>query len=323
MKKLILNCLLGFIPSSKWRKLIRSNFLDDMLPGDLIKYAIRSSYGQKHVYLDNDGADVIYNELCKDKPSLITRFGLFELEILKSFLDNKKRLITFGKDDYQAMSNNAGFFPANDYMLSRFASEMYEILANIDVLGVWFVPKEARVIPKYCPEKMRTVNISSIGDIDIERPWTRCLKGKKVLVIHPFAQTIKSQYEKRELLFKNPDVLPEFDLQVIKAVQSIADEKADLPFKTWFEALDFMKSQISQVDFDIALIGCGAYGMFLADYCKSIGKKAVHMGGATQLLFGIKGKRWDDSGIYNEHWVRPSENEIPKGVEKVEDGCYW
>ena len=47
------------------------------------------------------------------------------------------------------------------------------------------------------------------------------------------------------------------------------------------------------------------------------------MGGATQLLFGIKGKRWDDMGIYNGYWVRPDETERPKGLEKVEEGCYW
>ena len=37
------------------------------------------------------------------------------------------------------------------------------------------------------------------------------------------------------------------------------------------------------------------------------------MSGATQLLFGIKGKRWDDhpviSKLYNPAWVRPDETE--------------
>ena len=52
------------------------------------------------------------------------------------------------------------------------------------------------------------------------------LRGKKVLVIHPFAETIQHQYEqKRTLLFKNPDVLPEFQLETIKAVQSLGGQK--------------------------------------------------------------------------------------------------
>ena len=75
--------------------------------------------------------------------------------------------------------------------------------------------------------------------------------------------------------------------------------------------------------FDIAIIGCGAYGMPLAAYCKQIGKKAVHLGGATQLLFGIKGKRWDNYSLYNDYWVRPLESETPRNAGKIESGCYW
>ena len=35
---------------------------------------------------------------------------------------------------------------------------------------------------------------------------------------------------------------------------------------------------------------------------------SLYVGGGLQLLFGIKGKRWDDANgklLYNEHWVRP------------------
>ena len=46
--------------------------------------------------------------------------------------------------------------------------------------------------------------------------------------------------------------------------------------------------------FDVAIIGCGAYGMPLAAMLKQAGKQAIHLGGATQLLFGIKGKRWEE-----------------------------
>lgn len=319
MKKFIVNCLLGCVPFSRWRKLIRHNVLGEPLPFEDYELRRRMVYGDKHVYIGQDGADVIYNELCKNSPSLICRYGTLELGAMGQFIRNKKRKFHF--ENTQPMYTNAGFFPITDYMLSRFSGEMVEITKDIDVLGVHHVDEELQVVEKYCPN-IRIVEIASIGNIS-ERPWTRYLKDKKVLVIHPFAKTIKSQYEKRHLLFRNPDTLPDFDLKVIKAVQSIADEKDNLPFNNWFEALDYMKEQIRITDFDIALIGAGAYGMFLAHYCKILGKKAVHMGGVTQLLFGIKGKRWDYMGIYNEHWVFPPKEDIPKGAEKVEDGCYW
>jgi hypothetical protein len=88
-----------------------------------------------------------------------------------------------------------------------------------------------------------------------------------------------------------------------------------------------MEEQIGQADFDIAIIGCGAYGFPLAAHVKRMGKKAVHLGGATQILFGIRGKRWDSlpaiAQLMNEHWVRPHFSEIPPGGDAVEDGCYW
>ena len=49
-----------------------------------------------------------------------------------------------------------------------------------------------------------------------------------------------------------------------------------------------MKKQIESVEFDIAIIGCGAYGMPLSLFVKDLGKKAIHLGGNVQYLFGIR-----------------------------------
>ena len=101
--------------------------------------------------------------------------------------------------------------------------------------------------------------------------------------MHPFSETIESQYKnKKKKLFKNSEVLPEFaSLQTIKAVQSIAGNPVG--FDTWFDALDWMKSEIDKKDFDIALLGCGAYALPLAAHIKRMGKKVVHMGGVLSF----------------------------------------
>ena len=74
-------------------------------------------------------------------------------------------------------------------------------------------------------------------------------------------------------------------------------------------------------------VGAGAYGLPLAYHAKKLGKKAIQLGGPTQILFGIKGKRWDDhdviSKLYNSYWVRPSADETPSNYKAVEEGCYW
>ena len=162
-----------------------------------------------------------------------------------------------------------------------------------------------------------------------EKPWSAALRGKKVLIIHPFTDTIQSQYQKRQEIFPGTDILPEFELKTLKAVQTVAGEKDDR-FATWFDALDWMYEEALKIDFDVAIIGCGAYGFPLAAKLKEAGKQAIHLAGATQLMFGIKGKRWEENDafayvqkFFNDAWVYPSDKDRPKQASKVENGCYW
>jgi hypothetical protein len=153
------------------------------------------------------------------------------------------------------------------------------------------------------------------------------LSGRRVLIVHPFVESIKRQYRRRERLFHDVQVLPEFDLITLRAVQSIAGTPTE--FCDWFEALEYMKRKIAKESFDTAIIGCGAYGFPLACYVKRLGKQAIHLGGITQILFGIIGKRWEGSyhssikGLINEYWVRPLPEERPTFASRVESGCYW
>ena len=120
--------------------------------------------------------------------------------------------------------------------------------------------------------------------------------------------------------------LPNFSkIEFIKAVQSAANVKTE--FNTWTEALNSMKKEIDKLEFDVAIIGCGAYAMPLGSYIKEKGKIAIIMAGATQLLFGIKGNRWDKQEkyqkLYNDNWVKPNITETPKNHKIVEGGSYW
>lgn len=232
------------------------------------------------------------------------------------------------KDRLNDLCNNAGFFPCNEKLRERYYYRMIEDMHDIDVLGSYYYLE--RHVERHL------INIKKRIDLDgfyapfmWKRPWTRFLKNKRVLVVHPFVESIRFQYEhNRENLFDNKEVLPEFrELLTLKAVQSIADAK-HLPYKNWFEALTYMENEISRMDFDVAIIGCGAYGMCLAAHVKRMGKTAIHLAGWTQMLFGVYGNRWlQDQPEYakyiNKYWIRPNESERPKGLGKVENGCYW
>lgn len=283
-------------------------------------------------------SDLIYEELLAEKPSMICRLGTTELATITSATTqltviNAFKLISghevvrdIGLHEglIRSLCQLSGFFPAQVSEGRKFVSLMLADMAQVDILGVWCKQE------KHFSQELSLAKKVRFRDIEPymhEHPWTRVLSGKKVLVIHPFADTIADQYgRKRKQLFTNPLMLPEFELQTIKAVQSIANNKT--VFSTWFEALDHMQGQISRADFDIAIIGCGAYGMPLAAHVKRIGKKAVHLGGQTQLLFGIKGKRWETDHeqikrLFNDHWVYPDERDKPKDFKSVEGGAYW
>ena len=98
-------------------------------------------------------------------------------------------------------------------------------------------------------------------------------QGRGVLVIHSFAKLIKRQYYQNRLhIFPGRDVLPRFWLNVIEAVQTLAGER-DKRFESWFDALGWMEGEALAVDFDVAIIGCGAYGFPLPARLKKYGKK--------------------------------------------------
>ena len=184
---------------------------------------------------------------------------------------------------------------------------------------------EDYVITEYMPQTKLTY-LNYLEPWRCELPWSAALEGKKVLVIHPFEESINEQYKKRKLLFPGSNILPEFKLITLKAVQTIAGEK-DVRFTNWFGALSYMIEKALQIDFDIAIIGCGAYGFPLAASLKCAGKQAIHLGGVTQILFGIKGKRWienpRDKIPFNDSWVYPKLSETPEKKDIVEAGCYW
>lgn len=294
---------------------------------------------EKEIIFSRDAANsLIKNRLISDSPVMIARFGATEMNCLANYIavkDHKNEIINYikgnihhfwwDKNTISTMSELSGFFPSNPFTLEAFSELMLEDMKELDILGSW-LPYE-----NLFQKELSSVTKINFNDLEPYRhsvPWSTALKGKKVLVIHPFVESIRNQYNKRKLLFSNPNVLPEFELKTIKAVQSLSGRATD--YKNWFEALDSMKEKISNIDFDIAIIGCGAYGFPLAAHIKRSGKKAIHLGGATQILFGIMGNRWEREKKYefirkmkNENWIKPLPGETPLEGIKVEDACYW
>lgn len=301
-------------------------------------FGSQSSTYDRGITDPDKASELIYNLLASGKPCMIARYGAFELASVVNYLGVKnaqhsclkyisgkspqwwwnKRLMKF-------MQSNAGFFPSTEENLMRFGEMMVEDSKQLDILGSW-LPEEDFIKENFNLNYQR-VFLRNLESFWCTQPWTRYLEGKRVVVVHPFAETIMLQYENnRDKIFKNPNVLPQFkSLRVVKAVQSLGGDNNG--FKDWFEALQYMKHEIDKEDYDVCLIGCGAYGFPLAAHVKRLGKQAVHLGGSLQLLFGIRGKRWEEmleyNALMNGAWIRPLSKESPSCKNKVENGCYW
>ena len=161
-------------------------------------------------------------------------------------------------------------------------------------------------------------------------PWTHKLLGKRVLIIHPFIETFKKQLAKGCSFFgDNAVFLPGQQFVFYRAYNTQAGNRTH---SNWFETFSIMCKEIKamEADFDIALLGCGGYGLPLCNYIFGLGKSALYIGGGLQLLFGVTGKRWDSHAIIGPFasakdalWVRPAEDEIVAGHKTIEGGCYW
>ena len=321
MKKIVGKVICGFIPSKSIRRKVKE------WAGLRVPIVEKEFYGKRKIYADEEAQEKVLEVLKRGKPCMIARFGGTEYSVFEQWLEMQS-----GKrKDYTSkirlnIAELSGFFPATTENMNRFSKKLAEVVGNADVMAIWFIRNEEQIMDCFCPQA-EFIRLHSFNPILYQNPWSQYLKGKKVLVVHPFVKSIEQQYAKRKLLFDNPNVLPDFELKTIKAVQSIADANYKMPFVDWFAALEYMKKQIAQTDFDVAIIGAGAYGIFLADYCKQLGKQAIHLAGSTQMLFGIMGQRWLENPkfqhIFNQYWVRPLEEEKPQGADKVERGCYW
>jgi len=260
--------------------------------------------------------------LLQGDPCLVGRIGHTEGRIVGEALF---RDANFGRLSKKQAHQNAGIFPVNSDLLSRFATVYAESIAQVDLLGFWQTTFQARLLAERY-NALPLVPLPALEPYLHASPWTATLHGRRVLVVHPFCLTIQHQYQsKRTVLFANPLILPEFELQVLSPPQTLAPLTEG--YASWLVALECLTENVLRQEFDVALLGCGAYGLPLGAAIKSTGRQAIHLGGALQVLFGIRGRRWEKipaiAAMMNEHWIRASQAETPVSALSVDGGCYW
>jgi hypothetical protein len=285
----------------------------------------RAKYLGTEILPPQEGNDLIARSI--QRPCAIGKIGSGEMAALRHYLSRSDASGNCESWGWQTTNlyQIAGVYPPEPGIFSRFCKEFAQALTHLDVLAVWFNLGEHAAHRRFAPKATLTA-LRALEPFYHDRPWSQHLAGKRVLVVSPFADTIQAQYQRRQQIWrKKPETLPDFQLLTLRSPLSAF--LATPAYPDWCAALDVMREQMASIACDVAIVGAGAWSLPLVAHAKSLGACAIHLGGGTQLLFGIKGGRWDThpqiSAYFNEAWTRPSLSETPQGVQKIEGGCYW
>ena len=152
----------------------------------------------------------------------------------------------------------------------------------------------------------------------LHRPWTHALRGKRLLIVSPFVDIMKTQPQAYSV-----DLFPECTFEWFKPPLTHGTESS----RSWDLEFHDMCVSIDALTFDVALCSCGGYGNPLCSHIYATGKSAIYVGGVLQMYFGIYGKRWlkERKDILTAYltpaWKRPTLK--PTGHALIESGCYW
>ena len=217
------------------------------------KYARQKKYGEKEILGIEQGRSILKQAVINGAPFMAARFGTTEGAALVNYW---KTRFKYG-DDFSKYPQNflnqictcSGFFPNSKKDIWKWAELETEACVDLDLLGVMHFLNEEWIVRNFCSQ---TSLIPNGGLASAAHGWAHVLEGKKVLVVHPFTDTIRSQYENnREKIFPGTNALPLFDLKCVKAVQTIADQE-DVRFETWFDALDYMTEEVAKQEINAA-----------------------------------------------------------------------
>jgi hypothetical protein len=289
------------------------------------------------------GAEEIYTciekALAKKEGALIGRNGTIELETLLFRLYKSSPNQEYPAFLSKRLELHAGIWPPTKNSIDRWVFSMLEAIRRCDVLVAgWYEPLKV-------PEETLLQQTNTLAPriplrslepyyVPPEQRWTNILAGQRVAVISSFTKTIEEQIEKRDLLWPvaTESLLPanvEWVFFQTGYAPALAQGVGEWPSTvgSWDVAVSSLVKKVVQSQASIAIIGCGGLGMLIGSELKKQGIIAIVLGGATQVLFGIKGKRWETHSVisrfWNDSWVWPKDTETPRGSSLIEGSCYW
>lgn len=236
-------------------------------------------------------------------------------------------------NEIKELENNAGIYIKDSESLINYTKRLIEAYDDCTIIAEWerggevfsYTGSGQEFITKRTP-KTPKINAISLEPYYFKESWMSALKGKKILVIHPFSKTFVKQLPNLKNIFPDRSWFEDCELQFIEPPLTLAGNHEGKDWQEYFS--NFIELLKTKAEFDIALVAAGGYGMLIANYIfKDLNKSVVYIGGALQLFFGVIGKRWfnnkDIMKLVNDEWVRPNKEDRPNNFINIEKGCYW
>ena len=282
-----------------------------------------------------ENAKILCDLFKSDKPFLIGRNGTIELEVIIRYYFQKEI-----HDDYKRkLELHAGIFPQSE--VNNYCFEYLTALTKTDVMAEgWYEPLKMteQTILDNINKNRKKILLRNLEPYYVKPNlrWTQYLKEKRVAIINSFAKTCEEQTympnaiwgdDCESLLPKSTTWIPIQTYYSPSLANGSIDTQWPVCINTWKDAVDDVISRVLVEKAEVAIIGCGGMGMIIGSRLKNHGLQCIVMGGATQLLFGIRGKRWENheviSKFFNDAWVYPPDSCKPGGYKSIEGGCYW
>lgn len=237
---------------------------------------------------------------------------------------------------------NAGLFPATNEALDAWADHMLKnVLPDMNILTEWIKADEERLILNMVAPYSIRVPLRSLEpyyEADLADRWTIAIPDHtRLAVISPFAKSIQQQWNNRDKVWPNNSIWPA-TLTIVPiqcgyspSLQSNPNAPSAWPIDIqkagWNAAVQSMVAAAVDSGSTLAVVGAGCLSLPIVAGLKAKGIAAIHTGGATQIMFGIKGRRWLSHSVistfFNDAWIFPGSDEVPDRARYVEGSCYW
>jgi hypothetical protein len=296
-----------------------------------LRYNIQEENNELRLYLED--------KITKNTNFILPRISGIEnnfayLGVCISNQQLSKEQYSYINNVIKAMKNNAGIKLTSINSILKYSELYLEAFNLCDAYFDWdktgnyinhIAVSHEFITINFEKKKFWALTIDVFNNI-YNNPWTQALKGKRLLIISPFIESMKSKLDVLPEIY-GVDLFPNCEFIFIKPPQTHAEmpsEDFDIELNKFIEEIKKIKDE-----FDIALCSCGGYGNLVCAEIFKMDKSAIYVGGVLQMFFGIYGNRWlkekpEILKIYmNKHWSRPSENEKPNGHNNIENGCYW